>query len=75
MIVPLVKEATTSTLAQSTGSKFVPLYSPARQQCRSAVPEFTQEEELRFQRRFEKGYNIESDNRYNLWREMHQSSI
>ena len=74
MIVPLVKEATTSTLAQSTGSKFVPLYSPARQQCRSAVPEFTQEEELRFQR-FEENYDIDSDNRYNLWREMHQSSI
>ena len=74
MIVPLVKDTTTSTLAQRTGLKFIPLYSPVRQQRRSAVPEFTQEEELRFQRRFEEGYDIDSDNRYNSWKEMHQSS-
>ena len=58
MIVPLVKDTTTSTLAQRTGLKFIPLYSPVRQQRRSTVPEFTQEEELRFQRRFEEGYDM-----------------
>ena len=51
--------------------KFIPLYSPAWQQRRSAVPKFTQEEELRFLRRFEEGYGIDSDNRYNVWRKMH----
>lgn len=28
---------------------------------------------MHFQRRFEEGYDIDSDSRYNLWKEMHQS--
>ena len=65
-IVPSRKDAT-STLAQRTRLKFIPLYSLARRYRPPITQEavFTEEEESRFQKRFQEGYDITSDDRYN----------
>ena len=36
-----------------------------------AEVEFTEEEITRFKRRFEEGFDIESDERFNLWKQIH----
>ncbi|KAF3978760.1 MAG: hypothetical protein HFP77_00250, partial [Methylococcales symbiont of Iophon sp. n. MRB-2018] len=70
------------SLTLKTGLAFIPLYSPARS-CAShplagsPAPElcvsgdheeFTQEEEIRFSRRYEEGYDLViDDDRYKLW--------
>ena len=34
---------------------------------RKKLPEFTDEEGYKFSRRYEEGYDLKGDNRYNLW--------
>lgn len=64
-----------------TGLKFIPLYSPAAPRCRSKLPtsvnshvdgsdsptSFTVDEIKLFQRRYDEGYDLHHDERYNLW--------
>ena len=56
-------------LCEETGLAFIPLYSPAR---RKRNVDFTEEEVSRFARRYEEGYNITTDHRYNLWLREHE---
>ena len=62
------------SLTERTGLAFIPLYSPA---CNSSAPScktitkptvtFTSKEIAHFIRRYEEGYDITTDERYNLW--------
>ncbi len=57
-----------ASLAERTGLQYIPLYSPARRsQDTPQPPAFTAEEISHFQRRFEEGYNLSIDPRYNQW--------
>ena len=50
-----------------TGLKFIPLYRPA-QQYRPPITQaavFTEEEESRFHKKFQEGYDITFDDHYN----------
>jgi len=67
-------------LGEKMGLKFIPLYSPfhpPRQQTHRS-PRFTDEEMVRFQQRFEEGYDLVHDEAYNQWVQLyhpsHQSS-
>ena len=62
------KPSDSSSLAEHTGVKFIPLYSPVKPRIRTC---YTKEEEVKFQRRLEEGYDLEGDMRYNLWKDMH----
>ena len=64
---------------EATGLAFIPFYSPARKQrpkqlaCAAEEPTravFTDEEHARFTRKFEEGFDICTDDRYNLWLEI-----
>ena len=55
------------------GISFIPLYSPFKKKTTSSVIDFTEEELLRFQRRYEEGYDLTTDTKYNKWLEMHHS--
>jgi len=62
------------SLSERTGLKFIPLYSPARQNRPTAsldVPTFTEEEMACFQRRVEEGYDLPPGDRYSLWLKMY----
>lgn len=71
-----VKSFRHEALSKKTGLAFIPLYSPSCQRC-SCSPQssdqmssddyFTDEERSRFRRRFEEGFDIQTDVRYNLW--------
>ena len=74
-----IDEVTPSqSLAEKTGLAFIPFYTPMRKS-KSALKsdastkddvqdlEFTEEEQARFIRRLQEGYDITSDARYNLW--------
>ncbi|XP_019852802.1 PREDICTED: uncharacterized protein LOC109582507 isoform X4 [Amphimedon queenslandica] len=67
------------SLAERTGLAFIPLYSPARS--KQPVSDlssihtpisFTSDEVTRFIRRYEEGYDITDDERYNLWLKQHE---
>ena len=53
-------------LGEETGL-FLPMHSPMRQSGKRIVFDFTDEETELFQRRFENGYDLKIDDRYNLW--------
>ena len=65
------------SLTERTGLAFIPLYSPA---CKSSTTitkppvTFTCEEIARFIRRYEKGYDIITNERYNLWLKKYERS-
>ena len=59
------------SLAEHTRVKFIPLYSPVKPRIRTCHTRFTKEEEVKFQRRLEEGYDLEGDMQYNLWKDMH----
>lgn len=52
----------TAVLAERKGINFMPFYSPARSRS-----QFSEEELECFQRRFEEGYDLTHDDRYNKW--------
>ena len=60
------------SLGERSGLKFIPFYSPSR-----SVPSpakritFSEDELHRFEVRFENGYDLTHDNRYNLWLKMY----
>ena len=59
------------SLAKRTGLKFIPLYSPALSKTKCS---FTDEEEAKFERRFKEGYDIDTDERYNMWKRIRHPS-
>ena len=71
----------TAKVAQRQGIQYLPFYSPAAHllpqsspSCSkevSQVPSFTAAETERFQVRFEEGYDLTHDERYNLWLRAH----
>ena len=60
-------------LKKTVGISFIPLYSPFQKKTTSSVIEFTEEELLRFQMRYEEGYDLTTDTKYNKWLEMYHS--
>ena len=63
------------SLPEATGLAYIPLYSPAKRPLSvpstPSIPVFSEEELLRFQTRFENGYDIKTDERYNRWLQMY----
>ena len=55
-------------LPKETGLVFIPLYSPAGKRTKEvSQDDFTMEEIELFQTRYENGYDISTDSRYNDW--------
>jgi len=66
------------SLTCKTGLAFIPLYSPARhsRKVTSDTPSFSEEEITKFKARFENGYNLMHDERYNCWlRKYHPDEV
>jgi len=61
----------TAKVAQRQGIQYLPFYSPPCSKEVSQVPSFTAAETERFQVRFEEGYDLTHDERYNLWLQVH----
>ena len=63
------------SLSEATGLAYIPLYSPAKRSRPLAgspsIPVFSEKELCLFQTRFENGYDIDSDDRYNRWLRMY----
>ena len=72
----VMKDKTTESLAERTGLKFIPLYSPShrRPQAVEAATTFEPEEISLFQTRFEEGYDLE-DERYESWLRMYHPEV
>ena len=66
----------TSCLAKKKGIKYMPFYSPSCEQKKSEETiRFTEEEDKKYQSRYEEGYDLDIDARYNLWLKLfHPSS-
>ena len=67
-ILPVKAEESTS-LAKHIRLKFIPLYSPRRKSSDAIV--FSEEEQIKFHKRYEEGYDIETDERYKSWKMYH----
>ena len=67
-VLPVKAEESTS-LAKRTGVKFIPLYSPRRKSSDAIV--FSEEEQIKFLKRYEEGHDIETDERYKSWKMYH----
>ncbi len=69
------KKASTpmAAIAKNNGISYLPLYSPAPRKHHTTVSvlEFTENEVHRFQRRYEEGYDIPGDSRYEAWLEIY----
>lgn len=71
------------SLAEKNGLAFIPLYSPARSKksmpvelehsSHEASPSFSEQEIAKFIRRYEEGFNITSDARYNKWLQQYKA--
>ena len=64
------------SLAEKSGLAFIPLYSPAPKRSTHTQDEqngldFAEEELVKFERRYENGFDLPSDSRYNLWLATH----
>ena len=70
-----IKKPVKSRIANLEAKKihYLPLYSPSLSRHTSPVHNttFTTEEILRFQQRYEEGYDLETDVQYNKWVEMY----
>ena len=76
--IKLPGESSQPSLSEATGLAFIPLYSPAKRPVsvtHSSFPIFSEEEVCRFQTRFENGYDIKTDERYNRWLEMYHPEL
>ena len=60
---PRLSNTPTAILAKKKGISFMPFYSPTH----ATRQPFTSEEQECFQRRYEEGYDLTDDERYNLW--------
>ena len=73
-VVEKSKELSKPTLSEATGLAYTPLYSPAKvSSCAEARrhTEFSGEELERFECRYENGYDLTTDERYNMWLHMY----
>ena len=72
-VVEKPKEFSKPSLPEATGLAYIPLYSPAK--VSSVEPrrhtEFSAEELDRFECRYENGYDLNTDERYNNWLRMY----
>ena len=70
---PSDKDLQPKSLSQQTGLKYIPLFSPAPAKHRSqaATPSFSEAERAKFQQRFEEGYDLDIDPKYDLWKRMY----
>ena len=59
-------DTSVAKLSQETGL-FLPMHSPMCQSKKRVAFDFTDEEISLFERRFENGYDLTGDKRYNLW--------
>ena len=65
----------TANIAEKHGIEYLPFHTPRKKlepslnssETLTDLPNFTDAELQLFQRRFEEGYDIKTDNRYNLW--------
>ena len=80
--IPGVKQGSKATplaaVAKKNGINYLPLFSPAPRKPRarsSTSLEFTDEEMDLFQRRYEEGYDIPGDLRYEAWLEMYRPDL
>ena len=67
--VPSTPEAKL-TIMKKAGVSFVPSYNPFPQR-ESMISNFTKEEMVKFERRYEEKYDLTDDPRYNLWLQMY----
>ena len=70
----VVEKLSKPTLSVATGLAYIPLYSPAKvSSCAEARrhTEFSGEELERFECRYENGYDLTNDERYNRWLHMY----
>ena len=73
-VVEKSKELSKPTLSEATGLAYIPLYSPAKvSSCVEARrhTEFSGEDLERFECRYENGYDLTTDKRYNRWLHMY----
>ena len=73
-IVKLSKEESQPSLTEATGLAYIPLYSPAKRPSQvqeEKEPEFSMDELEHFEHRYENGYDIKTDSRYNRWLKMY----
>ena len=68
-ILPSIPSMPSSKLDKfkKSGVSFIPLYSPGPKQKPNKSNNFTHEELVKFERRYNEGYDIKTDTRYNLW--------
>ena len=58
IVIPSKPSDSSISLAEHTGVKFIPLYSPVKPRIRTCYTRFTKEEEVKFQRQLEEGYDL-----------------
>ena len=68
-ILPSIPSMSSSKLDKfrNSGVSFIPLYSPGPKQKPNKSNNFTHEELVKFERRYNEGYYIKTDTRYNVW--------
>ena len=61
------------SVPEGSGLKYIPLFSPApaRHRSQAVTPSFSDAERAKFEYRFEEGFDLDVDPRYNLWKEMY----
>ena len=78
IVLPGERSASTPTarLAKKKGINYMPFYSPSYEchQKSQECTKFTEEEEKTFKTRYEEGYDLDTDTRYNLWLEINHPS-
>ena len=63
------------SLAKKTGLKYIPLYSPAKPSLESpSTPKFSVDEVMKYQQRFEEGYDIPNPH-YEAWLSMYHPEV
>ncbi len=67
------QEEKQTSIAECNGLKFIPMFTPKphRSHVHPETPTFLEDEQMRFQKRFEEGYDLDIDERYNAWKRMY----
>ena len=75
----MLRCTSTANIAEENGIEYLPFHTPRKKIEHSSdsresltdFPSFTHAELELFERRFEEGYDVQTDSRYNLWLEVH----
>lgn len=72
-LMPSDKDLQPKSLSLQTGLKCIPLFSlaPTKHRSQAATPSFSEAERAKFQQRFEEGYDLDIDPKYDLWKRMY----